>query len=446
MWLDEDPLTQHVIRYVTFQSTFDVSDGLITRTVEAELAVASQIDTTIQGNDLRIRQNRRALSKLNAITVVVPLGFSRQSASFRESSDMTKLNATWVDRQLPTTSPFPDYVTSMTFRHEVANDTPKAFAVWSGTMECSVTLAPGVHGAYAAKAFSVVARPRLVATIQNGPRPETLIPLRFSAADDPFSRTWTFRLQYTFTGTLAAIFAKAGFFKNTTEASGDGADVDRPSFVAWKTSMDSIWRNGGASNFSIGTTQPPDLKTLCTAEAIDNINDPLGSLPAIGWQSSLDYTLPVGSPSAAHSWMHYDQELKFNSDYGAIAGRPMIRKPSTPPTMDPDRNLLQAAADKFGLRDDSSGTEALVQSPSAPVHAVSLEGTALRFGYPIAAPDFREHGGAALSPADVEFRTRIVASVQGTPIYGAYWTAKWVALKTPVADDIAMPIGHVEQV
>ena len=447
-WHDSAP--KNTIRYFSYQCGFEFEDGLMTRTVEIEVGTAANVTMQIVAGKPKFTQEGRALAALPLLKVTIPDGFRRRRQTLRENAAKDVLTAVVVDEQLQTDSPFPDYVMHMDFEQSFANELPGAFARWSGDMSATVTLAPGVHGAYAAKAFFIVSRPRLVAMILNQPAGAQLIPMRFRATDNPFSRTWNFGFQYTYSGSLREIFLKSGFWKNTTEASADAADAaSRPSWAAWHVSVDAAHKIGGVSGLAADGASLKDIRTLCTLPP-DDADVTAGSvnrIPQVPWNSNTDAAFPTERPSVQHSWMFYDQSVVTDSDYGAVAGRPMSGPPSAGGVapIDPDRNLLNPQHTQYGQRDDSNGAATNLQRMTVPVLRVSLRGQALRFGWPIAQPDFRSYGGATLEPSSVRFSHKIVGHANAIPIYLAQWQASFMALKVPQGSDIALSLLHVPE-
>lgn len=354
-----------------FGVTYDVKDGLTTRTIAGRLKIAAN-RATPNSRDMGDVADRYR-SQLAPPEII---GFRRSygPAVLNEAKD--ELSFTIIDTQMSQNIP-PEGVIEATASHTHSSSVA-GLGMWSGTLDASYTLARGTDPSVALGAFLKLAKERLVFTgsvidgvVNNGAG--SIIPLAFSFGNPNLyseNPKVNVSLSYSFVCPLANVFGASPLWHPVP-----GSDWKRWTYSMAKAGVTHP-RGYAQLEFEVGDDRLIDLCDSAPAIQLGNattvgpqaqpygpsaFNSYRSKAQSPGFTSSVKTAFPDPQPDA--SWMWYQTGLYIESADGTISVATLPQA------------LLDGTADIFGKYHDLAGQAWDVLQKQFPATSKSQPGT-----------------------------------------------------------------------
>lgn len=401
----------------------------------------------------------------------IPQGFQRVSQRFKPSLDKTRLEATFVDKEIP--AALPEGATAMDVKYSVSTDLRRGFIQYDAQLSGTVTVAAGQPKSTAwDKILLVLAtkgrlkegfigkrlqgEPVIDGIIRPGAAPAAQKPhalmTSFRFEEDVFGRTSSFNVSWMIIGVrLQDIFAATHIWEPVQDAT----------FSKWTTSLaKSAFNIRGAA----GLTQLPQddvILDLCTREkpragTTTTDKEGLGTFP----RNRLPAPPPDGTGTFPRnrippesSWIRYLIQLSVWTDDRRIRHKvlPIGRQDLEPNR--PDRPPVQLGRQEYGRRTDApaenlpstgsqrlilgvggeanQGGSELVQAVSDPIYTLRMEGMAMRLEHRIPTPKVESIG--SMKPIEVQsvVDEMVVGALAGIPVHQTRFIVDYILPKAP---------------
>jgi hypothetical protein len=384
----------------------------------------------------------------------VPLGFQRQSQSFKLSADKRRLDFTFVDVEQP--AALPDGVTHIQATHRVESDLKSGFRQWMITVEATITLARGLPKTDALAIFLLIlaSRTKAEAWRQRG-QGFGILPQRMVFEDDIFGRTARFSVTLKDLGGLS--------IKEILNLSGIWTPIEGTDWTRWRTSLapyTGVRGWAGAQALPVddaildlcgGAAQPTvpqggNVKAGGNASRPGGGRNPVAVNPrfpnAPSQPPAADFTQTVlEGLSPDNSWVHYRTRIHYGEKAHPVRHKPQLKngqQAAAPGGV--DATALDALADVVGagLKSVSGWLQApadVVQQALTPSRVITLTGEAVRLGYRASLPALTSVGGVAVTEMERQVSEEVVGSVGDLPIYGTTWSIDYL-LPAPISSNL----------
>jgi hypothetical protein len=406
----------------------------------------------------------------------VPAGFRRTSRSFQLSDDKARLDYSFTDEEAPPNVP-PPGVVECEASHTLTTDVFYSTA-WKGTLSASYEVARDQPRSAAYPAFLALVNDRIGPPLRLGGRARALVYRAFEMSEPDIygRRCAAFRLEYTFTETLANLLRVSKLWQPVGGANG---------WANWSATMNAkAWHVRG--NAGMKFLADDDEVAL-----IDICEDPGGRELKTPGRPTLR-TVPGRTPTGTlknepgdpkKSWLQWFSSIRLEQRDETIPLVPLPQKPPdaqaprqpgitrpgtprtlrtanplddtggpvkgglqgsrVPPTSGAPRgfgvspNLPPPSGGSGGGTTTADGTIVQRRAPST-FYAV-LYGYATRAGYQIVPPALREVGGAKATPANRPEKgdgvsSGILAVWFGLPIYYCTWQIRYLLDRPPLGE------------
>ncbi len=391
--------TRDILSYSYTVSTSIDSNGLTTRSISGSVVIVPErIGRSIKSTAEKYR---------HLIPVKVPLGFRRESQSFRLSPDRTTLSFDIRDKEIDSPNALPEGVSDIDATHALSwNRSHSASA--TGTISATITLTPGQPLTRAYEAFKEIVKERLTAArlSSKGVLLESL-----NVAENLFSHSANFSVRYRVYHTLKDLLEEMGFFQPL------GTKWD-----AWAKSMVVPW-------------SPHGVSALVAIDDADTIVDQCGGWPQTRRERSIKpsmlyYRIAAiknGLPDPANSYLNYYLSSEIQEDSEAARQKPAGAQPPQGGDQG-NSDAKQKAMQNYGT---ASGTNDIIQIAARPSYSARLIGWAVRGAYPIAKPKLQKIGDRDAIEVAARFRQEVVGKYFGLPVYRAAWDIRYMLDNAP---------------
>jgi len=415
----------------------------------------------------------------------LPFGFQRKGMTFDPSPDMTRLDFSWTDEELPV--PLPPGIVEATFSDEVSSGSA-GLMKWSGTLNASYRMVKGYNWLAAADAFFTMSaailgdrQDRLQVRKQQGGnvnvkpdlpvgqgRMENVgsmsgpIPTGFRMTNPnrygkPAAQ---FSLSYTFTCPLSQLIAATGMYLPFEH-----------SYTVWVGTMaDGPLNAYGGARIRWTTNDDPGISSVCYAPGELRGGGPWEppTIPVPGEVSGGAPTIPAeqqtdpyisqlvrgtfAQPVAENSWLDYDNSIFLEADSGVLHVKKLpTAKPQQENGVFGTNGAVPPGGNAFGLVDFRQfippqflgGGGRLVNETidrgimrrTNESCVVYLTGKAYRIGFPISPPRLVDINGIPCVPQcrpdrGEGFGQGVMSNAVQTVHY-AYWRLRYVLTSVP---------------
>ncbi len=392
----------------------------------------------------------------------VPFGFRRIQRERVLDSSKTHLNVTIVDEMAEIALP-PAGVVDVQAEHTVA--TGKTFhGVRSGTLSATYEMQRDANPIIAFRHFFALVKSRTLQLVGQQQGPSSFIPRSLTIREQLYSRKSSFTLTYNFVAPLSNLVAASGLWRPIPQS-------DWPSWVA-DMEQSGAYLPRGLANMMF-QAQGGEIIDLCQANAgITTLNADSVSGQPPPMQAILTTAGAFINPNT--SWLHYTCVSLLQQLDATVELKPLpTLDPGNPVLTTEDPNQFQQVTLQAGgvggaqlqggigggggvqgggaaLINNAIGGAPIATITSVPVPIVStidsrtastfyvtLQGSAVRAGYPIGVPILLGVGSAIATPANDErnyFVTGVTGQWSGIPIVGAAWSLRWILDRPPDAD------------
>jgi hypothetical protein len=367
------------------------------------------------------------------ITPSIPFGFRRESQNFELSEDKRTLNFNIVDQQMPPNAP-PPGVVICDGSHSAESDPrtliSKKANIWTHTISASYEITSDRSRAEAFTHFQALIQDRINTAQKGG---AFLLPLRLHIAEPEIYGRKGAALSLTYkqidkTATPQSILGRLGLWQ----------PVPKNSWTAWEESMakSQVSDPRGTAQMVFDADEDT-IVDLCLSKAPEPPDEP-AKRPQPREVKTRISPWKVNAPSAENSFLEYELSIDVQPLDNTLYLQPL---PTTPVNYAPGKTNFSAAQ---GYQIPYRGGPCTIpQYRGNPAVIVTLWGSAVRAGYPIAPPQLVSVGGqkpVPLSNPDgaVPFSTQLIANL-GVPIVAAVWLFRYLVPCLPSRPFIAPP-------
>lgn len=384
-----------------YETTFTIGQpgpGLTTRTISGYAEIP--MNRVLQGGtNMVLRES--ADEYREDINWPVPLGFRRDTATFRLNKAKNRLDFTFVDVEMESQNPLPDGVTHADITASIkSSGKGGTFNFWFWSLGGTIKVAPDRPTVDAFNKWMIVLDNRLRWLINNqglikqnspgGPsRAVFIAPIEQSYSEKVFA------LESSFSITFMIVTGLEGTPANILRASGLWKPLNT-SWGAWQTGMEV------SAHHVRGNAE---LRHLPSSDVIIDLCHPATNSPTQPSVKDVPFSSPgqfgVCDPSGYGSYIWYANEIETHEIGGVVHHTPL-----------------------------KAGAKLITQVRHDPAYMIVLHGWGLRIGRTTPVPSLVSVGGIPVERVgDPYVREKIVATICGWPIYRTSWRIQY-RLKT----------------
>jgi hypothetical protein len=342
---------------------------------------------------------------------VVPLPGFKRTQSWKTSLDKSRVDFSIVDEQINSRNPWPQFVTDISARHDVAMSRSSGFQSSLNTLSANIELIPGKPGTLAYLIFLQLIQTRILTA--RGSSNQVVMLQNVNISEDIFGRSSRFSVSYRVLHCLKDFMQRTGLWQPLGT-----------NWQQWATSVSPMFNNRGNAGLAASASHDAII-SLCLPGSTGgvNIDSPLRTERDVA--NSLP-SLQNLRPPAARSWLAYENIIQLFAD------RPTVRQSPIQSPADQLEEQTALGTSDFSYPEQSSGVkEDIIQEGGQPTYSAWLIGHAARVGYKIVQPRLKKIGKAAVREVKNIFTEGSIANMFGQPVFGASWKIGYILAGSP---------------